>query len=220
LTSEVGRVDLLVRRGRASKKRFGGVLDLGVCFVAHTGRGRGRLPVLSSADLVRSPRLARQELERIALLAYGCEVCGGLAGDGAPSPKLYRLLQVWLQRLEDPRPIPDEARVAFEAKALTFAGLTPALVRCPVCADPLVDPACFDLEAGGGVHAHCGAGPGVRVAALRQLEGLRRQPLAEVVGGANFGATWRLSEFIQHQLGRRLKSRTLVEEVVGDLNRG
>lgn len=215
LSADLGRVDLLVRHARSSKKRFAGVTEPGTRFIANTHKGKGSLTVLTSADLVAAPRLARQDLERIALLAYGCEICGALAGTGAPAPKLFRLLAVWLARLEDPTPVPRAARVALEAKALTFAGLTPGLTLCPVCGLRIDGDARFDLDAGGGVHGHCGKGPRIPASDLRAMEALRRMSLADIDGPTAVDGRWVLSDFIRHQVGRQLKSRALLEEVVG-----
>jgi DNA repair protein RecO (recombination protein O) len=206
LTAEEGRVAVVARGARRSHKRFAGVGELGTQLRVERGRGKGLRPIVR-VDRLGGPVRARDDLERIALLAYGCELCAALAPEGAPAEKLHQLLLHWLAILEaDPRP--DRAsRVALEAKALTFAGLAPTLVTCAVCGAALGDPAVFDAEAGGGLHARCGGGRPVAAADLLAIERLRRTPLAETPGLAA-PLEWLLSDFVQHQLGRALASRT------------
>jgi DNA repair protein RecO (recombination protein O) len=208
LTAEEGRLSVLVRNARSSRKRFAGVTELGTRILAHRGRGRGSLIPLTDAERLGGPDRARTQLERIALLAYGCELCASLAPEGAAAEKLYGLLAAWLDALEGDRAPDDAARIALEAKALTFAGLTPALVRCAVCGERVDDPAVFDPEAGGALHARCGGGRPVPAEQLVAFEAWRRVPTFDVVGQPVPPAVrWLLSDFVQHQLGRALTSR-------------
>jgi len=219
LSPDQGRWSVMVRRARASRKRFAGLLQTGNQVVLHTHRGRGQLPVLSSGDLARGPRRARADLDRIALLAYGCELCAALAPEHHPAHRLYRLLVTWLDLLEG-EALPGEAsRMALEAKALTFAGLTPALVRCARCGGPVEDPMVFDPEAGGALHSRCGGGRAVSTHQLLTLEALRRTPLAATPSAQAPPVRWLLSDFTQHQLGRPLRSRGLLEGLVGGADR-
>ncbi len=217
LTAEQGRVAAVARRARASRRRFAGLLEPGTRLEVTLSRGRGSLLVLSEGDRIAGPDHARTDLQRIALLGYGCEVCSSLAPEGAPAPKPFGLLVAWLDLIEGAVTPGDASRWALEAKALTFAGLTPALVRCAVCSHPIEDPAVFDAEAGGALHARCGGGRPVGAALLLELEALRRTPLAETPRHpASPGPEWLLSDFLQHQLQRRLASRGLLDALRAD----
>lgn len=212
LTPDLGRLSVVARRARASKRRFGGVLDPGTRLTVQVSRRRSGLPVLDQADRRGGPDVARTDYDRIALLGYGCELCAGLAPEEARAAKLFRLLEVWLELLEGPVRPGQAARLALEAKALTFAGLTPALAHCAACGAPIDDPATFDAEGGGAHHARCGAGASIGAAQLVELEALRRTPLAEVVSHRlSLDRPWLLSDAVQHQLGRQLASRALLE---------
>ena len=215
LTAEEGRITVVARHARASKRRFAGLLEPGTLIRAHRSRGRGRsLTTLSDADRLAGPDVARTDLDRIALLGYGCEVCAALAPEDGAAGKLFQLLVVWLELLEGARPPTLAARLALEAKALTFAGLTPALAHCAACGDPIDDPAVFDPDSGGALHARCGGGAQVTAAAMIELEALRRTPLNDTLDHrVTLTSPWRLSDFVQHQLGRRLVSRGLLEDI-------
>ena len=130
LSAHHGRLSAVARRARSSKRRFAGLLDVGTRLEIELRTRRSGLPSLIGAELVRSPARARERLESLTMMAYGCEVISALAPEQASAPKLFRLLTVLLEQLESG--VPSAAtRGALEVKALTFAGLTPALPRSP-----------------------------------------------------------------------------------------
>ncbi len=213
LTPDDGRLRALARRARASKKRFPGLLDLGTELAVAVRKGRGELPVLTEAERVRGPDQARQAWERLPWLFYGCEVCSALAPEGSEALKLFKLLQTWLALLEHTPPSA-ASRWALEAKALTFAGLAPGLVRCAECGETVDDPAAFSIEAGGALHGRCGGGRTVSASALEALEALRRTPLFETVAkSAPELPEGLLADAIEAQLSRRLESRGFLSTV-------
>ncbi|MCB9678576.1 MAG: DNA repair protein RecO [Alphaproteobacteria bacterium] len=212
LTAEEGRISLLARGARSSRKRFGGLLDLGMRVRVERARGRGLLARIADVELVEAVDRARTEIERIALLAYGCELVGRLAGEDVPAPRLAHLLVVWLELLEGEAMPGSASRQSLEGKALTFSGLLPSLTTCAACDQPLEGGVRFDYEHGP-VHVECGLGTPVTAAALARLEELRRTPLFETPGQAPSPAGWVLAEHAQHQLGGVLKSRGLLADL-------
>jgi hypothetical protein len=115
-------------------------------------------------------------------------------GDGAPGATFYR---------------------AFEAKALSFAGLTPMLVTCPVCRQILHDPLVW-VEGTGAAHRACTEGETVSLAWVDAVEAGRRQPLKEVFGRVLPPGPWDvLMRMIEAQLGRPLGSRLAGPAVLG-----
>jgi DNA repair protein RecO (recombination protein O) len=216
LSAGFGRTRAVARGARKSKKRFAGKLDPGCRLHVTTRGGRTGLSSITDVELVDAPHRAREDLDRIALLAYGCEICSSLAAEEEPSPRQYGLLLTWLLLLEGevtPGPL---VRVALEAKALTFAGFTPALTRCSRCGLALDDPCVFDPESGGGLHQRCGSGRVLPAETLRTIEALRRTPMRDLVDNPVEVPTqdrWLMSNFIRYQLGRGLKSRGLLEDL-------
>ncbi len=215
LTAEHGRISMMVRRARSSRKRWGGLIEVGNLLTLQLKKGRGDLFMLNGADLLSAPRKARADLVRIAMLAYGCELCAALAPDTHPAPKLTRLLLTWLKLLEAEAMPGMASRVALDGKALTFAGLTPSLIRCARCGLPLDGGCTWDPEAGGAQHDHCGGGGQIPSSVLAQFETLRRTPLAETTNVDAPPARWCgiLTDFAQHHLRRPIKSRNLLEEL-------
>lgn len=214
LTAEDGRLAVMVPSARSSKRRWAGLLDAGTQLRVQPKQGRGDLPVLVNADLVVAAKRARTDIERLALLSYGCELCSALAPEHDPAPKLFGLLVSWLALLEG-EAVPDLAsRLALEAKALTFAGLAPMLVRCARCGELADHPAVFDVASGGMLHGRCGGGATVEVDDLLAIETLRRTPLAETPGRpAPPPFRWLLSDFARWHLGHALRTRGLLEDV-------
>ena len=94
--------------------------------------------------------------------------------------KLFLLLLAWLAVLDGAEMVGPATRIAFEAKALTFSGLTPRLSGCGKCTDRLDDALVFSDANGGVMHQRCSNGTAVTAACLTTVEALRRTPLAEV----------------------------------------
>jgi recombinational DNA repair protein (RecF pathway) len=169
--------------------------------------------LLSEVYAEAVPLKARNDLDRLALMAYGLEIIAGLAPEHAEAGRLFGLLAAWLQVLEGNETPGPSVRQAMEAKALTFAGLAPALIVCPRCQQRLENPAVFSEPAGGGHHAGCAEGQGVDVAELTRLEAFRRTPLADTVGVRAAQPAWLLGDFVRWSLGRAVVSRTLLEDL-------
>lgn len=216
LTPDHGRLDLMARGARSSRKRFGPALELGTRVYVAWRRGKSDLPSLDRADAIAMPQRAREDYDRVVLLAYGCELAYALSAPSQPNEKLFRLLLAWLELLEGDVEPTAAARVAYEGKALTFSGLTPALLRCPVCGDLLAGDVRFDPEAGGGIHAHCGSGKVVDATVLAILDTLRRTPLAGT-GAIELptAGRWLLADFIEHHHRARMRSRALLDTLEG-----
>ncbi len=205
LSAELGRVSVVVRRARS---RSGAATQVGTVVRVTAASPRDGLYAAKSVEVVAGPMRARDSLLRIGLLSYGCELCAALAPEHTPAPKLAGLLRAWLALLEGPNEPGTAHRLALEAKACTFAGLAPALLRCATCGGGLDDPTVFDPESGGGIHARCGGGARVTTTALRDLDQLRRQPLSEIGDAAAPQVpAWLLAGFVEHHLGRPLVSR-------------
>ena len=212
LTPERGRLAALARGARKSRKRFAGALDLGNRITALLRPGRGELWHLQGAHLEHGHPHLRQDLDRIALAAYACELVAALAPVDQPALKLFGLLEVALLVLDAATAPPaDSFRVGLEAKALTFAGLAPNLRACDSCELPLSEPLVYSPSAGSLRHAHCGGGRPLSLELAQAMERARRTPLAELVDlTLPEGDPWLLYEHLQWHQGKPLKSRELL----------
>lgn len=212
LSPDHGRVSALARRARASRKRFGGALDLGNRVEVALRPGRGTLAHADEVRLLDGRLGARADLERLALLAHSCEVCAALAREEHPEPRLFGLLDMAGVLLDGMTGPPGALfRIAVEAKALTFAGFAPVLGACAVCGGAPEEPMGLLRTGEGAAHARCRAGAPASLHFLRAVEGARRRPLRDLIDEpAPPGPTWALAEAIESHLGRELRSRALV----------
>lgn len=216
LLPDLGRISALARRARSDRRRFGAALDTGNLVEVRVRPGRGDLWTLEGARLTDGREGTRSDLVRLTLLAYACELCGGLAREEHAEPRLYGLLDMALVLLDAMTQPPGDAfRVGLEAKALTFAGLAPSLARCAHCGEPLEPRMRFHAAGAGAAHPRCDR-HGVPVSAtwLEAVERARRTPLRSLIDEpVPEGPAWALSDAIQAHLGRALRSR----EVLGSL---
>ncbi len=215
LTPEMGRVSALARGARGSRRRFGGVLDLGNRLRAMLRPGRGELWHLQEAELQAARMGLREGLLGMALLSYGTELVGAFAREQHAEPRLFGLLEVFLTVLDAATESPRSMfRAGLEVKALTCAGLAPILLRCTRCGEPLEGRCHFSAEAGGALHPACGAGESVDVGFLYALERARTTRLLELLDqDLPSGPPWLLARFAEHHLQRGLESRKWLQTV-------
>jgi len=213
LVPESGRITALARSARSSTKRFGGALDLGnkLEVTMRPPKNSNGWWGLDSAALEDGRPHVRSSLERLALLAYCTEVCGQLAREDHPEPKLFGLLDMALSLLDAIVEPPSTLfRLGLETKALTFAGVGPELTRCVNCGSPIEDPA--TLLPHGASHLGCGSpGRTAHVAWLNAVENARRTPLRDTIDHPiSDGPAWAFSEAIEAHIGRGLRSRSVL----------
>lgn len=213
LSPTLGRLVVYARGVRSSRRRWASALEPGTLVTLELKRGKGPMPLIADAHPIAAPRRSREDLDRLALLAYGVELCGALAPEHHEAERLFKLLQHWLTLVEGSELPGVASRQALEAKALTFAGFAPALVVCPACGERLADPCGFSAAAGGGVHAACAGGVQVDAAALLRLEALRRTPLVDTPGVRPAEPVGLLADFIEYQLAAPLNARPLLDEL-------
>lgn len=217
ITAEQGRIAALAKGARRKNKRFTGALETGNCVEATLRRGGGDLQRLQGAELVHGHPHLREHLESIALAALLCEWVRELGRRDQPEPKLFGLLEVALLVLDACTEPPQAAfRMAFEAKVLSFAGLTPALACCACCGQALDGAVGWSPSSGGAVHEHCASGESISVSWAHELEALRRTPLAELVDtpAPQGGSPWALCQlFTWHHHGKPLRSVSLLQSL-------
>ncbi|MDP2315321.1 MAG: DNA repair protein RecO [Pseudomonadota bacterium] len=219
LTPDEGRVSVLARGARADRSRWAG-LDLATRARIRSRPGRTDLETLVEIE-VADPRVGiRGSLERLALAAYACELCGALAREGHPEPRLYGLLEMALLVLDAATEDPGDAlRAGLEAKALTFVGVAPVLDRCVVCGGAPEAEMAFASGVGGLTHLRCAPSEGSIRYVTREyaaaLEAARRAPLRDLLdvrlppGPADV-----LHEAVAAHLGRALSSRAVLDALL------
>lgn len=163
---KLGKISVLARGARNSRKRFGGVLGLfSLLEVELTAKPKSTMWTLVSANLSRSYGAFATDIAAMAHGSYGTELVRELTVDEQPDSQLLDLLVALYESLETCGPIAGRLRV-FELALLSALGVGPVLDRCVVCAtSKLMVGAVLDPEHGGVVCADCSVvstGQGVR----------------------------------------------------------
>ena len=215
LSSTHGRHAAIVYRARSPKSKFGRFFDLGNSLNLSLSQGKGDLARVTSASVLCAPQVARENIERLALLTYACELVSAFTVKNHPAPKMYRLLEALLKTLELTEPPTQGTITALDAKVLTFSGHMPSLRNCVHCGEPIESACLFSKSAGGVGHIECVDGESCSLAAVSEIEALRRTPLADTVYvSRKLKAPWLLTDFIEYTIGRELKSREMVQTLL------
>jgi DNA repair protein RecO (recombination protein O) len=221
LTPGHGRITAIARNARHSQRRFGAALDVGNRIEASLRPPRGSLWGLDEATVLDGRVGAHNDLDLLTLLVYASEICGRLAREDHPEPKLFGLLDMAATLLDAMSAPPSvQFRLGFEAKALTFVGVTPVLDACVSCSQPPAPPMVIVAHAGGAHHSTCipGGGTPASLEWLAAAELARRSPLRDSVDAvAPDGPAWALAEGIEAHIGKALKSRSVLSALTSTL---
>ncbi|GLI37438.1 DNA repair protein RecO [Geobacter hydrogenophilus] len=167
-TLQYGKLRGVAKGAKRSARRFGPALEpfarIDVELVVREG-----LSSLRGADIVTLYPGIRRDLRAIGLAGYAVELVDRYLPDGAPTPRLFRLLSSYLERLDQGEPLPSDRRF-FEANFLNILGYRISLDHCASCGVEL--PATAERRAGASGMILCascgryGASVGPEAAAL------------------------------------------------------
>jgi DNA repair protein RecO (recombination protein O) len=157
-TLEQGKVKGIARGAKRSVRRFGGSLELFARLRTELVLREG-LSGISSADILTVFPAIRKELAKIGLAGYACELTDALLPEGMCNPRLFRLLNSYLEHLDSFPSTPSDRRF-FEMNFLNVLGYCPSLQQCAACAaDFTGSPWTRHAKAADGLFcAHCGRG--------------------------------------------------------------
>ena len=182
LTPDMGKVRAVAKGVRRPLSRLRGHLDLTnlVDFAAAIGRN---LDIVTEAQVRDAHPAVREDLSRLSLSMYICELVDCVAEEGSPSHALFGLVESALDMLGQ---APDAWLLVrwFEIRLLDISGFRPQLEGCVECGEPLKPgDHLLDLAAGGALCPECRAlGVGQKVlvaeAAMRVLRYLQRTNVA------------------------------------------
>ena len=133
-TLEHGRLKAFARGARNSRKRFGASLENFARVEAEVKTGRG-LHTLNQAEISNIFINIRNSLEGISAALYACELVDAMTPEGEPIPRLFRLLNAYLERLDSAEANGNQRRF-FELNLLNILGYKPSLQSCPNCDAP------------------------------------------------------------------------------------
>jgi len=133
-TLKKGKVSVIAKSAKKSKKRFAGVLELFsiIDVVCNVGRRKG-LPVLQEATLKYPFPNIRTSMLKTAYASYWAELINEWMESGQKQVQLYQLFQYVLRELDSSRASEAALSILFQIKFLTISGLSPNLRQCSVC---------------------------------------------------------------------------------------
>jgi DNA repair protein RecO (recombination protein O) len=138
LALEYGKVSLMAKGARKSRKRFAGVLELFSVLNVTWNQGRGRgLPILQEATVICPFEQLRTNIVRTAYASYWCELVYQWMQQGQKLPAVYELLEHVLHELNGGNISEEVLHVAFQLHFMQMNGFAPTLDHCIGCQRPL-----------------------------------------------------------------------------------
>lgn len=229
LLPNFGRVTVIAKGARRSRRRFSGALDLFQHLkVQIEMRRSGAMARLDQAVLLHNFGALRVDPSRFALGCYLLELLDRLAPEGGARDDTRRLFGFALASLQviSERPVDGCLRTLLELRALDALGLRPEFLRCVRCGRGAVSTgaaAFFHVADGGVICAPCGGGVDdclrVHPGTLRALDQGLRFDLARLhrlVLPPELLAEARLliARFERFHVGVELRSRRFLEQRV------
>ena len=210
LTDRFGKVSLLARNARGSKRRFQGALEPFCLLDAEFTLGRGEVGSFRSAQVTRAwPRILG-DLRRMSAAGSALALVREVLPDRAPDPAVFESMLELLGALDAPEVRADTLLLAFDVHVMTHVGFAPGLYACGICGKQPAPAQAAELDAvrgfivcrscGGAKHRLAGAVRGLLVRA--QADSFHVDDVADCDAGDVQVAQRAIVEFIEHHLER------------------
>lgn len=227
LTPDHGLISAIAKRIRSPKHKLAGVLDVGNILEIQLSPPKNELYLMQTAQELCSTGNIRNNLHKIAIMMYCCEVAKVLCVPEQPAPRLFGLLEHSIQSLITLDQPNNNMFNGFAVKALALTGQPPRLDVCNICDEVVGDSRYFHPLVGSMIHKAC----------LEQRPDLPSQPTfytpltwsenvhnllhtplhdtwdTEFPRSQNGkrSSVWLLTEMIEHLIERPIRSRSLLE---------
>lgn len=194
-----GKFDAIARGVRKPRSHMRGHLEPLTRSQLHLAQGRN-LDVFTQAETIAAYRAVRDDLDRLALALYCCELVDRFTVERAPQPLLYDLLNELLEGLDSNAPL--TIGRAFELRILSLSGFEIQLSACALCGSRIPEgDTLFSAMAGGLVCDPCRpkaeTGRLLSVRAIKVLRFARWATIGQFAG-------LRLDEALEREVQRAL----------------
>ena len=168
LSLQRGKISLIAKSAKKSKKRFAGILELFslIDVVGSISKGRG-LPVLQEASLKSPYSSIRNDIKKTAYASYWCELIYSWLEENQAQDRLFHLLKYVLTQLDSGMATAAELSVLFQMRLLYLSGHRPNMQQCIRCRKNLLDieaqQVIFDITKGCILCPGCASGTGGRI---------------------------------------------------------
>ncbi len=128
-----GKISLIAKSARNSRKRFCGALDLFSALDLVGSIGRSRLPVLQEAALTHPFCRIRSDFKKTTYASYFAEIINNWMEPDVAQPRIFDLLYQVLDRL-DRSDLQDELlSIVFQMTLMMISGFSPNFSTCCLC---------------------------------------------------------------------------------------
>jgi DNA repair protein RecO (recombination protein O) len=154
LTADQGLLRAFVRKAKDIKNRGNSATQL-LCYSRLTFyRGREKY-IIGDARPIKVFFALHEDISRLALAQYFCEIAGKFVPENTPSQAYLRLLLNALYYLSQGEKKQALLKAAVEMRLLSFSGYMPDLVGCSHCGEFLTDEMAFFPEKGNLLCSRC-----------------------------------------------------------------
>jgi len=225
LTKKFGKLKGIAKGAKNSKKRFSGTLEIfshvSLDFFVKENLGLARI---ESVSLIDPFSKIHESIEKVTYASYFSELVNEMVGEREENRSIFTLLLYFLKLLHHEKINEDYLRI-FEVRLLTLLGYQPQLEKCLICEVEIGPDTLnwFSLKKGGVVCPKCHRGiEGIPISlgTSRILKAARSYPLSKIkrirfTVQASKESRQILSNFVEYQLGKRLKSLQFLEQMKG-----
>ena len=222
LTRDLGMISAMARGVRKSHKRYDGALVPFAHIEIVVSPGAGRMWHIKEAALLQPNAALSAHLLKVSSSSYLLEITRESIPENTPDIPLFELVLQSLEALclAAPESVP-MLTLSATLKLLRLSGIAIGLSRCSSCGQmvPAGRPVLFHPGRGGVICTPCGGGPfrleADTIGALQQMADIRMDADEQLAFAPQ---TIRQCEeavldFIEHHLGRRLKTRTFLRQM-------
>lgn len=224
-----GKVSVIAKSAKNSRKRFGGVLELFSLLdiqSAATAKQKG-LSVLNEARIINPFTPLRTDFRKMAYAAYWCDLVFHFVEERVPEPDIFKLLCFFLEALCREIHTPAFTSVVFQAKLAQMVGFEPNLKNCYNCGKDIFAEVrthiALNVRGGGVACSDCwqtgrGEVPQMEAGTLKQLLWVLEKPL-DVALRARFSDTaiheslYFLEAFLPYHFDKKLKSLDFLRQI-------
>lgn len=230
LTRELGKITVIAKNAKKSRKRFAGVLELFACMeavfaVSKSGRG---MPLLKETVLTHPFAGIRGDAEKVAYASYWSEMINRWVVQGGFQRDLFPLFFHALTLLDADQAPREAVSLLFQLRFMALAGMPPELACCRVCRKPVDDISgsriLFDIAMGGLVCDACVSGARVTTpvyisrGAVKQLRWLqegnpRKAERIQLTAAAKREGLEAMEMFVPFHLATEIKSLRILRSI-------
>ncbi|MFO7963486.1 MAG: DNA repair protein RecO [Desulfobacterales bacterium] len=234
LTLNQGKVVLIAKSAKKSKKRFSGVLEpYGVLDIVYTGGRHRGLPVLQEAAVSKPFANIRSNVSKSAYAAFMAELINEHMEEKAVQKSVFHLYRYALELLDEEILTEETAGILFQMRFMAMSGFSPSLSECLSCGRKTEDlprhPVFFDVKNGGVICCECRKAAAhllpLSKGTIKQLLWLQRSSLSTAARirfspSALHESLSFLEAFVPFCLGKELKSLRFLQQLRASETRG